>query len=246
MGNVEPYTIHTEAFEGPLDLLLSLIEKRKLLINDISLAEVSNDYLRYLEQHPGFPMAETAQFILVGSALLLIKSKSLLPVISLTSEEQGSIEDLERRLKVLELFQRTGRNLHSVFDIRRLYAGVRKHRTRVEFSPLSDSDPHQLHQTMVRVLQNLPELKPKLAETTVLKVVSLEQMMERLTERINDGMQVSFREFAGGGPEGRINLIVSFLAMLELVRQGIIRVEQEGRSGDIHMERGTVGVPRYG
>src|SRR5210317_1605912 len=94
-GNV--FQIKTEVFEGPLDLLLQLVEKRKLFINDVSLAKVTEDYIDYVNAVERFPMADAAQFILIASTLLLLKSKSLLPSISLTDEEEESIENLERR-----------------------------------------------------------------------------------------------------------------------------------------------------
>ena len=75
----QEYTVKTEAFEGPLELLLNLIEKRKLFISDISLAQVADDYIEYINKQEDFPMASTADFILVASTLVLIKSKSLLP-----------------------------------------------------------------------------------------------------------------------------------------------------------------------
>src|SRR3989344_1126361 len=93
------YHIKTEAFQGPLDLLLQLIEKRKLHINDISLAHITDDYLAHIAGLETFPLKEAAHFILVASTLVLIKSRSLLPSLSLTDEEEGDIKDLERRLK---------------------------------------------------------------------------------------------------------------------------------------------------
>jgi segregation and condensation protein A len=243
---VEAYTIRTDVYNGPLELLLSLIEKRKLLINDISLAEVADDYLKYLERHQDFPLAETAQFVLVGSTLLLIKSKSLLPVLSLTQEEQDSIEDLERRLKLLDKYKTIGRTLAELYKTKRLFTRRTVRRREPEFSPDEHITTNSINTAIRDVLAHLPKGKPKLAETTVKKVVSLEDMMEQLSERINQSMQISFRQFASDAPEGRLNVIVSFLAMLELVRQGVIRVEQEAAHGDIRMEQNAVGVPRYG
>ena len=92
------YKVQLPIFEGPLDLLLDLIEQRKLLINDVSLAKVTDDYLAHIKEEGGFSLPGAAQFILVASTLLLIKSRSLLPSLALTEEEEGSIEDLERRL----------------------------------------------------------------------------------------------------------------------------------------------------
>jgi segregation and condensation protein A len=241
------YTLKTEVFEGPLDLLLALIEKRKLLINDISLADVADDYLKYLERHTDFPIAETAQFVLIGSALLLIKSRSLLPVLSLTPEEQTSIEDLELRLKLLELFQRCARSLVERYGVTPCYGRVRSVRTIITFSPDANTTLTALQASARAVLRALPVGTPKLSEATVRKVVSIEEMMTSLTQRLNAGMQVTFREARGAQrEENKLNTIVLFLAMLELVRQGMIRVEQEAVHGDIVMRSDTIGVPVYG
>src|SRR5690242_7983178 len=87
------YTVKTPAFEGPLDLLLDLIEKHKLAISEISLAKVADDYIAYVKTFSEFPVAMSAHFILVASTLLLIKSRSLLPNLALSDDEKGSIED---------------------------------------------------------------------------------------------------------------------------------------------------------
>ena len=92
----EVYTIKTQGFEGPFGLLLNLVEERKLFINDISLAEVTEDYLRYINDlGQSHKAEEIASFIVVAATLILIKSKSLLPNLSLTSEEEGDIKNLE-------------------------------------------------------------------------------------------------------------------------------------------------------
>jgi segregation and condensation protein A len=208
-----PFHVQQEAFQGPLDLLLALIEKRKLLINDISLANVADDFIHYVEQHPEFPLSQTANFVLVGSTLLLIKSKSLLPVLTLTEEEQDSIEDLEHRLKQLEVYKRIAAELNTAMD---------------------------------RVLRGLPSEKVPVPEAIVERVMSLEEMIDQLAERVNSSIRTSFREFSQSRGEAKVHVVVSFLAMLELVKQGLVRVEQESQFGDIVMENDQVGVPRYG
>ena len=243
---MQPYTLRTDVFEGPLDLLLALIEKRKLLINDIALAEVADDYVRYLEQHQNFPIAETAQFVLVGSALLLIKSRSLLPSLSLSEDEQQTIEDLEYRLLLLEQYRSCAAVVSAQFGRTRLFTRRRVVRTIPAFSPLTDLTAPSMLAAMQSVLKQLPELKPKLVEATVQKVISLEEMIDKLTTRINASLSVSFRDFADVRNENKTNIIVSFLAMLELVRQGMVRVEQESHGSDIMMHTDQIGVPRYG
>jgi segregation and condensation protein A len=76
----DAFALETNAYKGPLETLLDLIESRKLSISDISLAEVADSYLAYVENLPNLPLAETSQFVLVASTLLLIKSRSLLPL----------------------------------------------------------------------------------------------------------------------------------------------------------------------
>src|SRR5690606_7077082 len=109
------YTVKTEKFEGPLELLLDLIEKRKLFVSDVSLAQVADDYIEYVKNLSDFPVADSAQFVLIASALLLIKSKSLLPSLSLTTEEQASIQDLEHRLKMLERMRALSQGIKPLF-----------------------------------------------------------------------------------------------------------------------------------
>src|SRR5665213_2458332 len=92
------FTLETEQFVGPLESLLNMIEDRKLSVSEISLAEVCDAYLAYVEKLPEMPLGETAQFILVASTLLLIKSRTLLPSLELSTEERESVEELERRL----------------------------------------------------------------------------------------------------------------------------------------------------
>jgi segregation and condensation protein A len=239
------YHVKTEVFEGPLDLLLSLIEKRKLFISDISLASVTDDYLRHLENHEsGVPLAETAQFVLVGSTLLLIKSRSLLPVLQVTQEEQTSIDDLERRLHVLGVYRTVGKALQKQYGSVRLYRRRRVREVVPRFAPGATLSREGLHDAVRRVCASLPVFAQPLREATVEKVLSLDKMMEQLTERINNSMELSFKEFAGNNA-GKVQVIVSFLAMLELVRQGVVRVEQGAHQEDIRISSEQVGTPKY-
>ena len=99
---VKSFSVKTSVFEGPLDLLLELINKRKLFVSDVSLARVTDDFICYIEQYESagrrIPIAESAEFIMVASTLMLVKSRSLLPGLRLTEEEEESISDLEQRL----------------------------------------------------------------------------------------------------------------------------------------------------
>ena len=96
------FEIQHEQFKGPFELLLNLIEERKLLINEVSLSKVTDDFITYLQQQEKFPMGESAHFILVAATLILIKSKSLLPTLELTSEEQKRHKTLKPDYKFIK------------------------------------------------------------------------------------------------------------------------------------------------
>ena len=243
------YKVQTHVFEGPLELLLDLIEKRKFFINDVSLAKVADDYIEYVKKLGDFPVAESAQFVLIASTLLLIKSKSLLPTLPLTQEEEGNIRDLEERLKIYQRMRELSLHVKERFGKHILFErGDRP----IEpfFSPDESMTLENVKKSIFTVLMSLPK-KEFLPQAIVQKVMSLENMIENLTERVSSSIKMSFRDFArstGSGQAGmgvKVNVIVGFLAMLELVKQGVITVTQEKHFDDIHMESESVGIPRY-
>ena len=238
------FKVKVESFEGPLDLLLGLIEKRRLLINDISLAKVTDDYIEYLKQHEKFPVKDSADFILIASTLLLIKSKSLLPELSLTEEEAGNIEDLERRLKIYKEIKELSQYVKERFGIKLIFGKSETRNITPVFAPPESITLKNIEETIDEIIKNFPR-KESAPIAVVKKVISIEEMIESLTQRIKRNMKMSFHEFSKYGKAEKIHVIVSFLAMLELVKQGIIDVHQEANEGDIRMETEEVGVPRY-
>lgn len=241
------YKVKTEAFEGPLDLLLELVSSRKLFVNDVSLAQVTDDFIRYIEEQENFPLDESAEFILVASTLMLIKSRSLLPQLALTVEEEESIHDLESRLNIYARVRELSSLLKGIFGKKIIFDKGQSRSDLVIFSPDSKTDMTNLQQALERVIMSLPK-KEILPKVLVKKVVSLEEMMSRLSERVSQASRFSFRDFHGVGGEltreKKVSIIVGFLAMLELVKRGAIRVSQEGK-GEIEIESELVGLPNY-
>ncbi len=240
---MSPYTVRTESFEGPLELLLNLIEKRKLSVNEVSLARIADDYVSHIRGTENHPIAESAHFILVASTLLLIKSRSLLPALKLTEDEERDIRDLEDRLKLYARIRELSRHVKDRFGKKPLFAPRDRKREPV-FSPDDSMTLPALVASLRQALASIPkaELVPK---ATLRKVVSLEETIMSLSKRIEGAMRMSFKEFSGKGKAERVTVIVSFLAMLELVKQGAIEAVQHGRFDDIVMETQKVGVPRY-
>ncbi len=240
---IPAFSVKTEVFEGPLELLLELVERRKLLINDISLASVTDDYIARVSEMQQRSLPGTTQFVQLAATLLLIKSKSLLPVLELTAEEEANIDDLEARLKRYQLFRDASRAIFECFGKSimhgRQYAPVRE--------PLFITDTFTnvaaLRTAMGDVLFNLPVFTEK-PKVKVRKVISLEEMMDRLKDRIERQMKLKFSELIDD-PQERVTVIVGFLAILESVKQGGVLVAQAERFSDIEIEREGVGLPRY-
>jgi segregation and condensation protein A len=238
------FTIKTQSFEGPLDLLLDLIEKRKLFINDVSLAKVTDDFISHIQDMEHMPMGESAHFILVASTLLLIKSKSLLPELNLTTEEKHDIQDLETRLSILKRIKDASVHVRKLFGEEVIFPQSHTHPIDPVFTP----DPSFTLDKALLILKELLNKLPKpenLPKVLVSKVISLEDMVTTLTTRITSHLRMSFKEFTKEHRANRVNVIVSFLAMLELVKEGIVHVTQERHFDDIQMETKDVGVPRY-
>jgi len=239
------FSVKTETFEGPLDILLDLIEKRKLFINDISLAQVADDYIAHIRGLGAFPVADSANFVLIASTLVLIKSKSLLPSLNLSEEEEISISELEQRLKLHKRMKELSLHVKDLFGKKIIFQKSYTKPSTVVFAPSRDISLQTLLSGVRTAIASLPkkELLPKIV---VQKVISLEETIENLTIRIKKGLQMSFREFSKFGKQEKVNVIVSFLAMLELVKQGVIMVTQERDFDDIRMEPETLDIPRYG
>ena len=242
----DTFQIKTTSFEGPFGLLLNLVEKRKLFINDVSLATVTEDYLGYINKLGGLPPGEISSFVLVASTLLLIKSKSLLPNLDLTNEEEGDIKNLEERLRLYELFLRLGGNVKNNFGQNIIFAPLERKNENIVFLP-DDQITRESMMTFARnVLGSMPK-KVFLPKVEVQKVISIEEMIDRLTARIQNSLTMNFKDFTKQSTnktesrEQKIEVIVGFLALLELVRKGMINAVQENE--EIIMQRISETAP---
>lgn len=230
----EPYTVKTAQFEGPFSLLLSLVEDRKLFINDLSLSQVTEDYLNYVKNLNDLHPNQISNFIVVAATLILIKSKSLLPNLNLTSEEESDISSLENRLKLYELYLRLAVNIKSNFGKKIIFTPLERKNDILVFLPDAQITRDSMMAFASGVINKIPK-KVVLTEVEVKKVISIEEMIDRLTERIQSSVSMNFKDFFGKAvtKEERIVVIVGFLAMLELVRTGILHVIQDNNFEEI-------------
>lgn len=259
------YIIKTEQFEGPLDVLLSCIEKRKLLINHVALSTVTEEFISFidsLESEGESFLRRKTSFITIASILILIKAKSLLPILDLNPEEQIDVADLEKRLKMLDLMRKTARKLDEIFGkkIIREQGNFRKE-IRI-FAPSADINVQNLATAMQNVIRKLPKPEKSLPQVRVRKTISIEEMMNTLVTRIKGAIKMTFTNFSGNkhtvpkvftSDEERIefqktqkqHVVISFLALLELVKQNLIVADQDESFSEINIERKEVYTPEY-
>lgn len=244
------FVVRTKEFEGPLALLLELIKKRKLFINDVSLSKVTEDYLEYVYS-TNRELKHISDFIDVASTLILIKSKSLLPELDLTDEEKSDIKNLEDRLEKYQRIQALGEYVEAQFGSKMLYSSAGSKHEADGFYPGDNFSPDQLGSAMARVIDSLPdfEITPK---ARVQKTVRLEDMIDKLHKRIQRQLSMNFSQFVGddgstkstSDPAQKQRVIVGFLALLELVKQGKLDANQHP-DGEINIEARDVTTPSY-
>ena len=236
------FKVKVGEYEGPLPLILDLIEKRKLHVSEVALAQVTDDYVEYLKRFDS-SMSAMADFILVAATLMLIKSVALLPTLQLNEEEKASVEELERRLKMYQIIRDTVPRLNEAWGAQTIFFRQEAKNVEPVFTVTPEISLSNLAQAIKSLLQALP-VPEKLAQVVVKKVISLEEVITDLASRAERALNLSFRDFVKDKKE-KVNVIVSFLGMLELVRRGLLEVRQEAHFRDIRMESTQAGVPRY-
>lgn len=234
------YQVRTSVFEGPMELLLSLIEKRKLFINEISIAEVTDDYLTHVKGLTELPITQIANFIIVAATLILIKSRSLLPEITLSEEEETSIGDLEKRLSLYQVIRDISSKIKDELSGPTIWERPFSRNKQVVFSPDPSFTVINIHQSIKSVIANLPQ-KEIIPSIAVKKVISIEEMIESITKRMENELSLSFKKLSGHSDskrdrEQKVYVIVGFLALLELVKQGLVMVQQSRHFEDIDIK----------
>ncbi len=229
------YELKTEKFAGPLEKLLELIEAKKLGVTEISLAKVTDDFLAYLRSlSEKDDMRLIADFIVVASRLILIKSKFLLPELNLTGEEEAEIKDLEKRLKFYQEFK------PALKAISRLWQGKKASFGRPYFLELGSSSgvfypgENLGLAAMVAELEKLfLSIKRLELETGTVKekIVSLEEKIAEVVKRLEREKETGFTSLSS--EKERAEIIAIFLAILHLAREQLVFLEQAGQFSDI-------------
>ena len=238
MTDVNPpgYQVALPVFEGPLDLLLHLIEREELDITQVSLAQVTNQYLEYLADLSERDPDSLADFLVVAAKLLLIKSRVLLPrpPASISSEEEDIGQDLIQQLIEYKRFKEAAgwlkqldeQGLHSYIRL----AGMPALDRVVDLGEVTLDDLLSAVRDVLAVKPPEPSVNGTVAPVRI-SIADQIALIEKKTRR---GRSVSFRRLLEGATS-RTEVIVTLLALLEMVKQLRVTMHQDERFGDIQI-----------
>jgi len=253
------YELKTDHFSGPLEKLLELIEGQKMDVSEISMAKVTDDFLKYLEKIKNNEFDEVqkveaifhvdlrvlADFISVASKLIFLKSKYLLPGLALTEEEERDIKDLEGRLKIYQELKPALRHLAKMWrESHRAYSrpyflgrGGGLAAGQGVFYPGKNLALEALVGSLGRIFETIKTFELE-TETIKEKIVTLEEKISEVLAMIQREGDMQFRRLSG--TETRADMIIAFLAILHLAREQIVLLEQLDNFADIVIRKNKV------
>jgi segregation and condensation protein A len=223
------HQVKLQQFEGPLDLLLDLIEQEKLDITTVSLAKITNDYLEHVKTLQEVKVESLVDFLVIASQLLVIKSRALLPLLKKGEHESDTAEELARRLAELKQFRQAAEELASLLGGKR-YAAAHEPTVQTIFYPPPGMGLTDIERAFSDVISTLPSAE-LLEEEVVREVVTLEDKLGMIQKNLRTVAKISFKRLTDQSTKTEI--IVTFLAMLELMKQRLVSVDQDQMFGEI-------------
>jgi len=229
------YSIKIEKFEGPLDLLLQLIESDKLEITEVSLLQVTEPFVKLVRESKNkIPPEELADFLVIAAKLVYLKSRALLPMLTDAELEEGP--DLATQLRMYKAFVEAANRLGEMAKANRCsYSRVRRPRQNMEAGFIAPKG------VTAAVLQGLyvliiRRLEPVLAlpQAAIARAITIEDKIAQLFGRVRQFLKTSFHKFLAESHD-RSEMVVSFLALLELVKQRQVKVEQKDLFQEIQL-----------
>lgn len=233
----QPYTVETDVYQGPLDLLLQLIERAELDISKLALAQVTDQFIGYMRTLQELRAERVSEFIVVAARLMQIKSEAMLPrPVVRQPDEEDPAEALVQQLIMYKRFKELAR-----FFAQRQADHLRTH-LRLAPPPkvegrldLSDVTVNDLYNSAMRVFSR-EDLRAPLRTVVAAPKITIREKIQLIANALKAKTFVRFRELMKKSP-GRLHMVVTFLAMLELVRRYRIAATQDAMFGDIELRR---------
>lgn len=231
----DPFQVSLPIFDGPLDLLLHLVRKQQLDINELRVAALTEPYLEYLEQMKELNLDQAGEFLAIASTLVWIKSKTLLPRDLL--DEEPDPETVEEMLLLrLQEYQKIKEAAHELTHLELLGKDIFPRRAPQEAPPTMDAEHEFEEVSLFALIEAFREVLQQAEKDDALHVIPererVEDKLREMLDRLAREKSMYFHELISGA-SGRGGIVLAFIAMLELVRLKAIRMLQDRRGGEI-------------
>ena len=226
--------VFLEAFEGPLDLLLYLIKRRNLDVLDIPIAEITRQYMEYVDLMKDLRLELAAEYLVMAAMLAEIKSRMLLPQREVEADEDDPRAELVRRLQEYERFKQAA---DDIGELPRLDRDIFDVHAEVPEGQVVKVEPTVSLPDILAVLKDVMERAELFSRHHVqLEPLSVRERMSGVLSAVSAKGFVEFQDLFTA-EEGRRGVVVSLLAILELIRESLIELVQAKPFGPIHVRR---------
>lgn len=230
------YQIKLDQFEGPLDLLLKLIEDQKLDITQVSLAKITDQYIESLNYAENLKPEELADFLVVAAKLLLIKSYYLIPSLNASIEEDSM--ELEAQLRIYKEYLEASKLIHKMILKNHFSFPRQKSFALSTFIAPENVDKNTLFETFNKILKDLEPLLT-IPQETIRRIFSLKERIKEVQEIIFQNKEIKFGHLIQKSTT-KIDIIINFLALLELVKQKTVLVVQQESFEEITITHNSI------
>ena len=229
----EALEVFLEAFEGPLDLLLYMIKRQNLDILEINVAEITRQYMGYIEMMKAMHFELAAEYLLMAAMLAEIKSRMLLPRQAVEEDEDDPRAELIRRLQEYERFKAAAEDIDSLPRLGRdVFVATAREPDRTKERPQPDVDMQEVLLALSEVLLRVDMFE---SHKIQLERLSTRERMSQVLDTLSGKQFVPFVSLFRLS-EGKIGVVVTFLAIMELIKESLVEIVQNEAYGAIHVK----------
>ncbi|OGF02471.1 MAG: hypothetical protein A3H14_03240 [Candidatus Doudnabacteria bacterium RIFCSPLOWO2_12_FULL_49_8] len=228
--------IKTAQFEGPLDLLLQLIQEQRMDISTVALAGVTEQFLSYVKNLQNKNPVNLADFLIIAAKLLVIKSKSLLPNLELGIEDEEAAFDMTAQLLTYKKFKEVAKFLRRLdFKHKQSWTRDVDFLDKITFVPDPDADIQALANSLRTLAAELKDIV-RLPQQVMKEIVSISDKIAHIQKLISEKIETSLSSLLKEA-RTKTEVIVTFLALLELTKQKVLTIEQSEAFADIMIKK---------
>ena len=235
------YSIKTENFEGPLDLLCHLIDKNKMDIYDINLSEITDQYIEYIKQMEKMNLDVTSEFLVMSSTLLFLKSKHLLPK-NQEDEEEITEEELIRRIIEYKKYKEITKTLkeHFLMYSKRFYKmseDIELPRQKIDVEYTQETIPEIYRNLLQRNTDKINENAANIEKIAITETYSVGDTVKEMYRALVKFKKFTFNKLFSVKKHNKTEVVTAFSGLLEMSRRNKVTTVQEELFGDIEVEK---------